>query len=661
MVQTESPQVPYQTRSDLPAVGMAPLPAPGDHGHRAAPTGKALLGLALGALGVVYGDIGTSPLYALKECFNGPHGVEPTPDNVRGILSLVFWAMTFVVTFKYLSFVMRADNRGEGGILALQALVSRQDTSRRSRKVLLLMGIFGAALLYGDGVITPAISVLGAVEGVAVAAPALARLVVPVTVIILAGLFLIQRRGTATVGAIFGPVMLVWFFCIGALGLRGILKDPTVLSAISPLQGVRFFATHGLHGFLVLGAVVLVITGGEALYADMGHFGKRPIRLAWLTLAMPALTLNYFGQGAVLLHDPSARENPFYLLAPDWALYPMIAIATAAAIVASQALISGAFSLTHQAVQLGYSPRVTIRHTSHTEIGQIYVPEVNWFLGLSCIALVLGFKSSSNLAAAYGIAVTGTMSITTLLFHRVMRDLWRWPRWRSWPLTTVFLAADLSFFFANVVKIEEGGWFPIAAAVLVFTLMSTWKRGRAVLAQNLRDSGLPLDLFLADVARRKPTRVPGTAVFMTSNLGTAPPVLLHHLKHNKVLHERVIFVSVLTEEIPQIPEGERVVARELGDGFFQVVSHYGFMEQPNVPALLEGLATLPPPNARLVVDTMETTFFLGRETLLPTGHSALATWRKRLFIVMARNAATASAFFGLPPNRVVELGAQIQL
>jgi KUP system potassium uptake protein len=652
---------PIQTRSALPAVGQEPHLEKHGHGQRQAPTGSALAGLALGALGVVYGDIGTSPLYSLKECFNGPHGVEPTPDNVLGVLSLVFWAMTFVVTFKYLSYVMRADNRGEGGILALQALVSRKDPDRRGRKVLLVLGIFGAALLYGDGVITPAISVLGAVEGVVVAAPGLEQFVVPVTVLILAGLFLIQRRGTGTVGAIFGPVMLVWFACIAALGVRGILNDPSVLSAASPVHAARFFAENGIHGFLVLGGVVLVITGGEALYADMGHFGKRPIRLAWLTVAMPALLLNYLGQGAILLHDPAARSNPFYLLSPAWALYPLIGIATAAAIVASQALISGAFSLTHQAVQLGYSPRVTVKHTSRTEIGQIYVPEVNWAIGLGCIALVLGFKTSSNLAAAYGIAVTGTMSITTLLFHRVMRDLWRWPRWHAWPLTVLFLVVDLSFFLANVVKIEEGGWFPIVAALLVFTLMSTWKRGRAVLAQMLKDSGLPLDLFLEDVARRKPARVPGTAVFMTSNLGSAPPVLLHHLKHNKVLHERVLFVSVLTEEIPAVPDHERVVARELGGGFYQVIAHYGFMEQPNIPALLEGLKDLPPPSARLAVAPLDTTFYLGRETLLATGASTLATWRKRLFIVMSRNAATASAFFGLPPNRVVELGAQIQL
>jgi KUP system potassium uptake protein len=455
--------------------------------------------------------------------------------------------------------------------------------------------------------------------------------------------------------------MLLWFTVIGALGVHGILRDPSVLAAVNPLHGFHFFQHNGGHGFLVLGAVVLCITGGEALYADMGHFGKRPIRLAWLTLAMPALTLNYFGQGALLLHQPSARENPFFLLAPAWAIYPLIGLATLATIVASQALISGAFSLTHQAVQLGYCPRVTVKHTSHTEMGQIYVPEVNWAIGAACIALVLGFKSSSNLAAAYGIAVTGTMSITTLLFHRVMRDLWRWPRWQSWPLTVAFLAVDLSFFGANIVKFEDGGWFPIAAAFVVFTLMSTWKQGRAVLASMLRDAGLPLELFLADVARRKPVRIPGTAVFMTSNLGSAPPVMLHHVKHNKVLHERIILTSVLTEEVPAVPESERVVTRDLGEGFFQVVAHYGFMEQPNIPALLESLETREGAGVRLSVKPLEVSYYLGRETLLATGAAKLAIWRKRLFIIMSRNSATASSFFGLPPNRVVELGAQIQL
>jgi KUP system potassium uptake protein len=610
---------------------------------------------------VVYGDIGTSPLYALKECFNGPHGVPATPENVLGILSLVFWARAFVVTVKYLGFVMAADNRGEGGILALLALVGRRKASRPGRRLLLGLGLFGAALLYGDGVITPAISVLGAVEGLRVAAPALGHLVVPITVGILVLLFLFQKQGTARVGAVFGPIMLLWFACIALLGLRGLALDPRVLWAVSPAHALAFVARHRVHGFLVLGAVVLVITGAEALYADMGHFGRRPIRAAWLGVAMPALLLNYFGQGAALLHDPGAARNPFYLLAPDWALYPMIGIATVAAIVASQALISGAFSLTNQAVQLGYSPRVTIRHTSRTEFGQIYIPEVNWAVGTACIALVLGFRSSDALASAYGIAVTGTMTITTVLFHRVMRDRWRWSRWVAWPLAATFLAVDLSFFAANLVKLEEGGWFPILAGLGAFLLMSTWRRGRVALAEQLRTSGLPLDLFLADVERHPPHRIPGTAVFMTSNPEGVPPVLLHHLKHNKVLHERVVLVSALTEEVPAIPDAERVAVRSLGAGFYQVVGRYGFMETPNVPALL---ASLPPwaiPGPRLEMVPMETTYYLGRETLLPTGPARMSSWRKRLFIVMARNAQTASAFFGLPPNRVVELGAQIQL
>jgi len=638
-----------------------PLPTPVHHAPRAAPRGAALAKLAVGALGVVYGDIGTSPLYALRECFSGPHGVAPTPENVYGVISLVFWAMTFVVTFKYLSFVMRADNRGEGGILALLALVGSRESSRRSRRALLMLGLFGAALLYGDGVITPAISVLGAVEGVAVAAPAFSHVVVPATVAILVLLFLFQKRGTATVGAVFGPVMVVWFVAIALLGLRGISGDPSILRAVSPLHGIAFFVHNRGHGFLVLGAVVLVITGGEALYADMGHFGRRPIRLAWLGVAMPALLLNYMGQGAMLLREPEAARNPFYLLAPAWALYPMIAIATAAAIVASQALISGAFSLTRQAVQLGYSPRVTIRHTSHTEIGQIYIPEVNWALGAATVALVLGFGSSSALAAAYGIAVTGTMMITTLLFHRVLRDLWGWPRWKAWPLAFLFMSVDVAFFGANLVKVEEGGWFPLAAGAIVFTLLSTWKKGRELLAEQLRAAGLPLELFLAEIARKDPQRVSGTAVFMTGNMGNIPPVLLHHLKHNKVLHERVVLVSVLTEEIPNVTESERLTVRELGSGFFQVAARYGFMESPDVPALLDSLARRAIPGSKLRIVPMETTYFLGRETLLPTGSARMATWRKRLFIVMSRNAQTASSFFGLPPNRVVEMGAQIQL
>jgi KUP system potassium uptake protein len=622
---------------------------------------RVVAALALGAIGVVYGDIGTSPLYALKESFGGHHGVAPTPENVLGILSLVFWSMTFVVTFKYLSFVMRADNRGEGGILALMALVGQTESTKRGRRTLLVLGLFGAALLYGDGVITPAISVLGAMEGLIVATPALKPAVVPATVVILILLFALQKRGTATVGAVFGPVMLLWFSCIAAIGLWNVWKDPTVLRALSPTYAVSFFAREGRMGFYVLGGVVLVLTGAEALYADMGHFGRRPIRLAWYAVAMPSLLLNYLGQGALLLHDRAAASNPFFEAVPGWALYPMVGIATAAAIVASQALISGAFSLTNQAIQLGYAPRLTVRHTSRTEFGQIYIPEVNWALAVATVAVVLGFGSSSALAAAYGIAVTGTMTITTLLFHRVARDRWRWPRVAVWPLTAAFLVVDVAFFSANAVKVEEGGWFPLAAGAAIFVALSTWKKGREALAGQMAGAGLPIGLFIDDLGRHPPVRIPGTAVFMTSNARGTPGVLLHHLKHNKVLHERVLIVSIVTEEIPTVGASERLAVESAGYGFHLVTGRYGFMETPNVPALLASLPEGAIPGPRLEKSEMDTTYYLGRETLLPYGKSPMARWRKRLFIVMARNARSASAFFGLPPNRVVEMGAQVEL
>jgi KUP system potassium uptake protein len=610
---------------------------------------------------VVYGDIGTSPLYALKESFHGPHGVALNEPNVLGILSLVTWSMIFVVTVKYLSFVMRADNRGEGGILALMALVGQQETTRRGRRTLLVLGLFGAALLYGDGVITPAISVLGAMEGLIVATPALQPAVVPATVVILILLFAIQKRGTATVGLVFGPVMLLWFTCIAVIGVWNVIQRPDVLRSLSPLHGISFFVRNRGAGFLVLGSVVLVLTGAEALYADMGHFGRRPIRLAWYAVAMPALLLNYMGQGSLLLRNPEAVSNPFFNAVPGWALWPMVAIATLAAIVASQALISGAYSLTNQAIQLGYAPRLTVRHTSSTEYGQIYIPEVNWGLAVATVALVLGFGSSNALAAAYGIAVTGTMTITTLLFHRVARDRWRWSRWAVWPLTTAFLVVDVAFLSANLVKIKDGGWFPLVAGAFVFAILSTWKKGRDALGRALAGTSLPLDMFLPDLARHPPHRIPGTGVFMTGDPDGTPGVLLHHLKHNKVLHERVLIVSVLTEEIPTVQPEERLTVTDLGNGFHKVVGRYGFMENPNVPSLL---ASLPPgavPGKRIEESVMETTYYLGRETLLPDGSSRMPRWRKRLFIVLARNAQSASAFFGLPPNRVVEMGAQVQL
>ncbi len=641
------------------------MPAGAVHEPKASPRGMALAGLSLAALGVVYGDIGTSPLYAIKECFGAAHGVEPTPENVLGILSVVLWAMNFVISYKYIAQVMRADNQGEGGILALLALVRPQGEPTRWGRLLIMLGVFGAALLYGDGVITPAISVLGATEGLKVTTERFEPFVVPITVVILILLFWFQKQGTTGIGRIFGPVMVVWFACIALLGVGGIVREPSVLKAINPMYAVDFFRRDGLQGFLILGAVVLVLTGGEALYADMGHFGKRPIRLAWFGMVLPALMLNYFGQGALLLDDPSAAVNPFYLLVPEWGRYPMIAIATAAAIVASQALISGAFSLTRQAIQLGFSPRVTVTHTSATEQGQIYVPEVNWALMVSCVGLVLAFRSSSNLAAAYGIAVTGTMAITTVLFARVTRIHWGWPRWRTLVVAGLFLVVDLAFFGANLVKVHQGGWFPLVIGGLIYLLMSTWKRGRVLLSRVMEENSLPIQIFLSDVARRLPTRVPGTAVFMTSRAGGAPPVLLHHVKHNKVLHERVILMSVKALGVPMIDEAQRVALESLGDGFYAVEARYGFMESPDVPAALRALVQF-----GITVKPMETTFYLGRETLIvtmpkrgvepPPLERRMWRWRKLLFVVMARNAQSATAFFNLPPNRVVEMGAQIQ-
>jgi KUP system potassium uptake protein len=637
-----------------------------------------LLGLAVVALGVVYGDIGTSPLYALKECFSGFHSIPVTPENVIGVLSLVVWSLNFVVSFKYIGFVLRADNRGEGGILALLALVRPLGKTSSGRALLITLGLFGAALLYGDGVITPAISVLGAVEGMSVATPAFKPYVWPLAVIILSVLFFFQRHGTARVGRVFGPIMGIWFISIALLGIRGIMMKPEVLKALNPWYAFDFFLRDGVRGFLILGSVVLVLTGAEALYADMGHFGRRPIRVTWFAVVLPPLLLNYFGQSALLLVDPAAKTNPFFSLVPPWGLYPMVVIATAAAIVASQALISGAFSLTRQAVQLGYSPRVTIVHTSKSEMGQIFIPEVNTGLWIGCVFLVVGFRNTNNLAAAYGIAVTGTMIITTLLFHAVTRDQWGWSRGRAALLTTLFLIVDLSFFGANLVKIADGGWFPIVVAIVVYTLMKTWSKGRNRLMAIVRENTLPMDLFLQDVARRKPVRVPGTAVFLTSNPGGAPPVLLHHLKHNKVLHEKVMLLSVLSEEIPQVEERDRVKCRELGEGLYQVTAQYGFMETPDIPSILAALGRESSNGRPIPVKVMDTTFYLGRETLIPMGGGRrrrrtappvdgsapqlekMAFWRKRLFILMTRNARSATAFFGLPPNRVVELGAQIQ-
>jgi len=612
--------------------------------------------LALAALGVVYGDIGTSPLYAMKEVFAGAHPVPITPANITGILSLVVWSLMIVVSLKYVAFILRADNRGEGGIMALMALALRKSHDRRRMGAVMLAGIAGAALFYGDGVITPAISVLSAVEGLEVATPAFKAYVLPLTILVLVGLFAFQRKGTAGIGALFGPVMCVWFGALAILGIVNILHAPEVLAALNPAHGLDFFRADPLLGFLSLGGVVLVLTGAEALYADMGHFGRKPIRLAWFGLVLPALVLNYFGQGALLLHDPAAIQNPFYHLAPGWALYPLVALSTAATVIASQAVISGAFSMTREAIQLGYSPRMEVQHTSEKAIGQIYMPAINWALLAAVVALVLGFRSSTNLGAAYGIAVTGTMVITTLLAFIVMRKLWGWGWIRSGLLIALFLTVDLAFFAANAIKIEDGGWFPLVFGFGVFTLMGTWKQGRQLLRSRMAGEAIALEPFIRGLDSGSITRVPRTAVFLSGDPDAVPHALLHNLKHNMVLHERVAVVTVHVEDVPHIPEAERVEVRPLPNNFFRIVVHYGFKDDPDLPRALELCA-----QQGVVFDPMETSFFLGRETLIPKLGSDMALWREKLFVAMFRNAGSAAAFFNIPSNRVVEMGTQVVL
>jgi len=655
-------------------VSSAPQGAP--HG---APVGRRELALAsLGALGVVYGDIGTSPLYAMKECLawhpdgkfpsglaSSPHAVEPTFANVLGVLSLMFWALLLVICLKYLIFVLRADNKGEGGILALAALVEGEAggtprTSRSGRPRLaipILLGLFGTGLLFGDGAITPAISVLGAMEGLSEQSHALTVWVVPITVGILIGLFLVQRHGTGRIGVAFGPVMLVWFVVIGVIGVRWIVAEPAVLQAINPLYAIEFLAAHGAMGFLLVGLVFLVVTGGEALYADMGHFGKTPIRIAWFGLALPGLLLNYFGQGALLLSHPTGTiQNPFYATADGPMLIPMLVLATMAAVIASQALISGVFSITRQAMQLGYWPRVTVVHTSARTEGQIYIPEMNWLLMAGCIAVVLQFRSSSGLAAAYGIAVTGTMGITSYLFYLVCRRRWGYSQLKALTFLVPFLAIDLAFFSANAAKILDGGWFPLAIGVVVFAIMTTWWRGRIELSQIMDAGQIPDDLFLADIAESRPHRVRGTAVFMSSTPAGVPNVLMHHLKHNQVMHEQVVLFSIQILNAPYADPVSSLELRELGHGLFRVIARVGFMQSTDVPRLLVRCARM-----GLVVEPMTTTYYLGRQTLLTSGKSKLARWRKLLFSFLSRNARPPTAFFNLPPNRVVELGLQIEL
>jgi KUP system potassium uptake protein len=618
---------------------------------------SSLATLALTALGVVFGDIGTSPLYALKECFHASHNLTPTPESVYGILSLIFWALVLVISVKYLSFILRADNQGEGGIMALTALILPHRTrDQGNRKLLVILGLFGAALLYGDGMITPAISVLSAIEGLKIVTPTISPAIIPLTVAVLVGLFLVQSHGTGRVGAIFGPLTLVWFLVLALLGLRQIIPHPAILTAVSPHHALRFMLQNHWSAFLVLSSVFLVVTGGEALYADMGHFGVRPIRLVWFILVLPALLLNYFGQGALLLAHPEVLENPFYHMAPHWALVPLVILATAATIIASQAVISGSFSITLQAVQLGFSPRLKVAHTSAKERGQIYVPAVNWVLMFSCIGLVIGFRSSSNLAAAYGFSVTTDMIITTLLFFVVARERFKWPLISVLLLCGGFLSFDLAFFGANFAKILHGGWFPLLVATIVFTLMSTWKTGRQILAKRMRAGAMSVDSFLEAIRASMPQRVAGTAVFMSGNLHIIPSALLHNLKHNRVLHEQVVILSVVTEDVPHVAGVQRYELEEAGEGIYLLVLNYGFMDEPDVPKMLAKLKVGDRPFKML-----ETTFFLGRETIIPTKKPGMAIWREHLFRHMSSNARSATSFFGLPPNRVVELGMQIEI
>jgi KUP system potassium uptake protein len=619
---------------------------------------ESLTALSIAAMGVVYGDIGTSPLYTMKEVFNGPHAVAVTPDNLLGILSLIFWALTITVSLKYVLFITRADNRGEGGIMALTSLALRTRGAGPGLMWLMsILGIFGAGLFYGDAVITPAMSVLSAVEGLEIATPMFKPYVVPITIGVLCALFLLQPRGTASVGALFGPVMMFWFGTLGVLGIYNILRHPDVMAAINPWYAVHFFLENRGHAYLALGAVVLAITGGEALYADMGHFGRRPIKWAWLVYVFPCLYLNYLGQGALILDNPAAVKNPFFLLVPEILLYPMVALATAATVIASQAVISGAFSLTSQAMQLGYCPRIQVKFTSEREKGQIYIPNVNWLLLLAVIILVLGFKSSSNLASAYGIAVTLTMMIDTLLAFVVVRALWNWSWLQAGIFLTLFFVVDFAFFSANLVKILDGGWFPLALGLAVFTLLATWKRGRSLLYEKLQQDSMPLDAFISSLNYGGPHRVPGTGIFMTTRPDGVPRAMLHNLLHNKVLHERVILLNVNIQDIPHVAETERMQVEPLPDGFYRVMLNYGFKDDPNIPVALEmcGYKGMAP------VEMMETSFFLGRETIVPNRVPAMTLWRQVLFMWMFRNADTATDYFKLPTNRVVELGTQVEL
>jgi KUP system potassium uptake protein len=614
--------------------------------------------MALAALGVVFGDIGTSPLYTMKEVFAvGHHPLLLNPDNVYGILSLITWALIMIVSIKYVAFIMRADNRGEGGIMALLSLASRnaEGNPSKQRKIMLL-GILGACMFYADGMITPAISVLSAIEGLEVAAPHLDSMIVPLTLLVLFGLFWAQSKGTAVVGAFFGPVMLLWFGTLAVLGITNILHDPTILNALNPYYAFHFFATQPWIAFVALGAVVLAVTGAEALYADMGHFGRFPIRLAWFGFVLPALLLNYFGQGALVLHDSTAISNPFYLLAPNWTLIPLILLATLATVIASQAVITGAFSVSRQALQLGYLPRMYVSHTSESQQGQVYLPRVNWGLMIATMLLVITFQSSGDLAAAYGIAVTGDMVITTLLAAIVFHEIWGWNKLKTGVLISLFLVIDLTFFSANVLKIPDGGWVPLLIGLFIFTLMLTWKMGRRILRDKLKSESMELNAFIEAIGAHPPTRVTGTGMFMTPDLTGVPHALLHNLKHNKVLHEKVVILTVDFLDIPHTSTEERVLVEALPYEFYRVTVKYGYKDDSDLPRDLFLCS-----KHGLVLDAMDTSFFIGKETLLPVEKSSMSLWRKKVFIAMFRTAESVTNQFNLPPNRVVELGAQVKI
>ncbi len=654
---------PAEPAKSSPSAAMSRAPAPKPfslepphepHGPVSARGSSRVMKLSLAAIGVVFGDIGTSPLYAMRECFHGAHAIPVTQANVLGVLSLIFWALTVIVTLKYITFVLRADNQGEGGILALMALVSSVLGKSKLHPMLIALGVFGATLLYGDGVITPAISVLGAVEGLQIAAPTLEHWVPWLTAVILIGVFSIQRHGTESVGRIFGPVMVVWFATLAVLGVSNLIKNPAVLAAASPTYALGFLLENGTIGFIVLGAVVLVITGAESLYADLGHFGRTPIRRAWIFVVFPGLILNYFGQGALLLRDPSAAEHPFFHLFPEWALYPGIALSTVAAVIASQALISGVYSITRQGTMLGFLPRANIRHTSADERGQIYVPTVNWMLMLGSLALVGYFQSSSRLAAAYGIAVTLTMLITTIMLFFLVRAVWGWSLPRALLFGSICFVPELLFLLSSSQKVLHGGAFPLLVGAGLFALMMTWKRGRDILSQRFREQLLPLTDFFDILTVERPARVPGTAVFMTSVRDGTPPSLLHNFLHNRVVHQQVVLLTILTDDAARVPDDRRITRETLDEGFVRIVARYGFMEQPDVPRLLIGCGA--------IVPTLEgVTFFLGRDTMIATERPGMARWRVHLFAFLARNSQPATKFFQIPPDRVLEIGSQIEL